>query len=64
MSFWPFRVAIAPSTDVHDGILTFTFAGRASPCIYEKIEEKTKYQAFFKKEKYVTFNYVMAEEVI
>lgn len=40
LSFWPFRVAVAPSVDVHDGILTLTFAGWVTPCMYEKAKEK------------------------
>jgi hypothetical protein len=35
LSFWSFRVAVASSMDVHDGILTLTFASWASPCMYD-----------------------------
>ena len=42
LSFWPFRIAVASSVDVHDGILTLTFASWASPCMYDSMNAEYK----------------------
>jgi hypothetical protein len=42
LSIWPFRVAVAPSVDVHDRILTLTFATWASRYMHENTDQIKK----------------------